>query len=422
VSADAHAIDAGVATHTVATPTWRSRRWAIVATLSVTETVSWGILYYAFAVFLTPMRLELGVSTAEIAGAFSVAVLVSGLAGIAVGRWLDRRSPRALMTGGSIAGVALVVAWSQVDGLLALYVIWGAIGLVMAAVLYEPAFVVVAKWFHDPAERRRAMTAMTLVAALASFIFLPTSQALIDAYGWRQALLMLAAILAVATVPLHRLVLRKPDRPRPERDSVMPSQALRSHSFWLLSTAFVLGSLATIAMTIHAIPFLLERGYSAAFAAFAVGLIGISQIPGRVLFSPLAGRLSSGAANAAVFPLIALAIALVVAIDSTGTILAGLVLLGMGNGMATLARAITLADHYGTAGYGAIAGVAAAMTTAARAAGPVLAALAAAATSYETLLWLLVGVAVTAAACARAAEQSRVPAAPLEPARAEALQ
>ena len=174
-------------------------------------------------------------------------------------------------------------------------------------------------------------------------------------------------------------------------------------------------------MTVHAIPFLLDRGYSAAFAAFAVGLIGISQIPGRVLFSPLAARLSPGAANASVFLLIALGIALVVAINSTVTILLGLVLLGMGNGMATLARAITIADHFGTAGYGAIAGVAAAMTTAARAAAPVLAALAAAATSYETLLWGLVGIAVTAAACARAAERSRLWVAQLEPAPLEGL-
>ena len=50
----------------------------------------------------------------------------------------------------------------------------------------------------------------------------------------------------------------------------------------------MLASLATIAMTVFAIPFLLERGHSAAFAAFAVGLIGVSQIPGRLLFAPLA--------------------------------------------------------------------------------------------------------------------------------------
>ena len=53
------------------------------------------------------------------------------------------------MTTGSIAGAALVVAWSQVDSLAAFYALWVAIGLVMAAVLYEPAFTVVAKHFAD---------------------------------------------------------------------------------------------------------------------------------------------------------------------------------------------------------------------------------------------------------------------------------
>ena len=92
------------------------------------------------------------------------------------------------------------------------------------------------------------MTAMTLVAALASFIFLPLSQALIDAYGWRDALLVLAVILAVVTVPLHALVLRPAPRPR-RRDAGRsrrrpPATALRSAPFWLLSVAFFLASLA----------------------------------------------------------------------------------------------------------------------------------------------------------------------------------
>ena len=106
-------------------PAWRTRAWGIVAALSVTETVSWGILYYAFAVFLVPMQRDLGYSTAQLTGAFSLALGVSAVAGIAVGRYLDRRSPRALMTAGSIAGTGLVVAWSQVDGLAAFYVAVG---------------------------------------------------------------------------------------------------------------------------------------------------------------------------------------------------------------------------------------------------------------------------------------------------------
>ena len=62
----------------------------------------------------------------------------------------------------------------------------------------------------------------------------------------------------------------------------------------------------------------------------------------------------------------------------------------MGNGMATLARATVVADLYGPADYGTIAGVAALTTTGARAAGPFAAAVYAAAFGYGTLLWTLV--------------------------------
>ncbi len=416
MSADARTAARSGAAHRAAPsahPVWRTRAWGIVGALSVTETVSWGILYYAFAVFLVPMQRDLGFSAAELTGAFSIAMLVSGAAGIAVGRYLDRHSPRALMTLGSAAGALLVIAWSQVSGLAAFYAIWVALGLVMAAVLYEPAFTVLAKHFPATEQRRRAMTAMTLVAALASFIFMPLAQALIDAHGWRDALLWLALILAAITVPVHALVLR----PAPPADdpvvaaerggrSVAAGQALRSAPFWLLSGAFVLASLASFAMAVHAIAFLLERGHSPAFAAFAVGLIGISQIPGRLLFAPLAARLPRPAATASVFVLIGLGVAVVVSVHSTGAVVAGLVLLGMGNGMATLARATAIADLYGPGAYGTIAAVAGAMTTGARALGPVSGALYAAAFGYVTLLWTLAALALVAAALAWRAERA----------------
>jgi predicted MFS family arabinose efflux permease len=173
--------------------------------------------------------------------------------------------------------------------------------------------------------------------------------------------------------------------------------ALRTTSFWLLSGAFVLASIATVAMTVHAIPFLLEGGHSATFAAFAVGLIGVSQIPGRLLFAPLAALLPRPLSIASVFVLIAVGVGVVVTMHSTAAVLSGLVLLGMGNGMATLARATSIADLYGSAAYGTIASVAGAMTTTARAVGPVAAALYAAAFGYVALLWTLAGLACVAA-------------------------
>ena len=110
--------------------------WRIVAALAVTETVSWGVLYYAFAVFQVPMRAELGFSAATTAGAFSLAVLLAGLAAVPVGRWLDRHGARGLMTVGSIAAVLLVLAWSRVQTVAGRDPVFAGIGLVSSAVLY----------------------------------------------------------------------------------------------------------------------------------------------------------------------------------------------------------------------------------------------------------------------------------------------
>lgn len=385
------------------------RPWAITGALSVTETVSYGILFYAFTAFLVPMQRDLGLSTAELTGAFSVSILVSAAAGIPVGRYLDRHGPRGLMTAGALAGTALVVAWSRVDGLLAFYAVWVGIGLAMAAVLYEAAFTVLAKHFVLPAERRRAMTVVTLVAALASFIFVPLSQALIDAYGWRDALVILAVILGAVTIPLHALVLRDAPRPAPEHEhehgrSAEAGAVLRSADFWGLSAAFFLAHLAAVATVVLAIPLLLERGHSAGFAAFAVGLAGISQIPGRAVFGPLAARVTPATATATVLGLAAAGIVLVASVDAAWAVLAGFVVLGMGNGMATLARATVIADRYGPAAYGTIAGVAGSVTIVARAVAPVTAAVYAAAVGYPALLWTLAAIGAVAAALAYWAE------------------
>src|SRR5579864_1758352 len=112
--------------------------WVLIGTLGVTETISWGILFYAFTVYLAPMSAELGWSRGDLTGAFSLAVLLAGLAAIPVGHWLDRHGPRLLMALGSVIATLLVLAWSRVSSLPELYLIWAAIGLTMSATLYDP--------------------------------------------------------------------------------------------------------------------------------------------------------------------------------------------------------------------------------------------------------------------------------------------
>jgi predicted MFS family arabinose efflux permease len=169
--------------------------------------------------------------------------------------------------------------------------------------------------------------------------------------------------------------------------------------------AFFLGTLAGTALIVHLVVFLVQDGSDAGFAAAAVGLIGVMQIPGRLLFAPILKHASRATATATMFAAIAAGVVIIVTAPWHGAIIAGVCLIGMGNGMATLARATGIADHYGAAAYGQIAGVAACATTGARAAGPVAAALWAAAVGYPALLWTLAAVAAVAAVLAYGAER-----------------
>ena len=60
----------------------------IVLALACTETISWGVLYYTFAVLMPSIEAELGWSRVAMTGAFSLALLLAGLAAPLFGRWL----------------------------------------------------------------------------------------------------------------------------------------------------------------------------------------------------------------------------------------------------------------------------------------------------------------------------------------------
>jgi MFS family permease len=366
--------------------------WVIAAALSATTTVSYGVLTYAFAVLLVPMQRELGWSRPLLTGAFSLALLVSALAGMGVGWLLDRHSPRAVMMAGSIVGTLAVLAWSVVDTIAELYLVFTGIGLAMAAVLYEPAFTVITKWFTT--RRHQALTLVTLVAASASLIFSPLTEWLVATAGWRSAVATLAVVLAVVTVPLHGLVLRPAPTDASNRHPAVSAPAarvvLRTGAFWLLTCSFMAAAFVTTAMAVHLVPLLVDAGRPPAFAALAAGVVGIAQLPGRLLFGLLGRKLAGPRLPLVVFGLGAMALALLALHQTPAGVLAFAVVYGMANGATILLRATLLADLYGPDHYGAITGVISAPVNTVRAASPfATAALALLPGRYTTVLWLL---------------------------------
>jgi MFS family permease len=362
--------------------------WTLLLGVALAQVTSWGILYYGFAVFVVPLGAEFGWSRAATSAAFSLALFASALAGVPLGRWLDRHGPRAVMTAGSVAGVLLLIAWSRVQSLWAFYLIWIGIGVALAAVLYEPAFWIVANWFVRL--RGRALTSLTFIGGFASVVYLPIVSWLVRAYGWRGALLGMAAILAAGTIPIHALLLRR----RPEDLGLLPDgtvesaratkgaahaaersvtvdEAIRGGAFWWLTAAFFLANLAVSAIFVHLIAYLIERGYDPGFAASVTGLVGVMGLPGRLIFTPLGSWLPRRWVSAGIFCTQVAGLLVLLLVQSTAGLFLFVALFGMGFGAITPARAALLAEFYGPAHYGRINGLLAFAITCSRAVAPI---------------------------------------------------
>jgi MFS family permease len=360
-----------------ATAPGRHYGWVIVATLCVTETITWGIIFYGFPVFLGAMERDLGASRVMVTGAFSLGLAVAALAGVPVGRWLDRRGARLLMTVGSCLAAALTLLWSMVETPAALYAVWLFMGIAMATTLYEPAFAAIVQWF--PTGRDRALLTVTIAAGFASTIFMPIEAWLLDAVGWRRALTILAGVLAVTTIPLHAFLLRPPPHLAVSRAVGAPAAtpglalgaALRHPIFWILALAFFMSNFAHTSGTVHLIPYLMQYGYSAALAAATVGWIGAMQVGGRIFFVPVAAWVGPRWVVPGLFLAQTAGMGLLPFIGWLPSAIPIVVLLGAANGMSTLARASIVSDIFGRRHYGSISGAIALGANGARALAPI---------------------------------------------------
>ena len=110
-------------------------------------------------------------------------------------------------------------------------------GLTLAATLYEPAFAAVVGWFPTR-NRDRALLTVTLVAALASTIFMPLEAWLLTRLGGRTALATLALNGARALAPVGAALLQV-------------AAGGYERVFWMLAVSLVLAGMGVLLLTRH---------------------------------------------------------------------------------------------------------------------------------------------------------------------------
>lgn len=365
--------------------------------LGITQITAWGSIYYLFALLMEPLHSALGSGKSAIVGAFTVSLLVSGLLAPVVGRTIDRRGGRGLMAAGSLLAAVALAALGQVTALWQLYVVWALLGAAMAGTLYEPAFAVLTRAFIN--NHRRAIAVLTLFGGFASTVFWPLGQALIDALGWRQTTLVFAAINLLVCVPLHLFALPAaqapaavPGAPTAAAQSRSLTEALRDPTFHLLAGAFTINALVFSGMSVHLLAMLAAKGLSGVQAAAYGALIGPMQVLGRLVEMFFGQRIPPSRVGLIAMGLLpASLLVYAVAGSSAWSFVLFAALFGSGNGVMTIVRGTVPMELYGREHYGAVNGAMAAPVLIAKAAGPLVAALAWSAVGDYDAVALLLG-------------------------------
>lgn len=358
----------------------RAEPWKIVRLLAFTQIVSWGSLYYAFAIVAPDIQRELGWRTEIVFGAFSWSLLVAGLAATPAGMLIDRYGGRMVMACGSLLSAAGMAGIALAHSVALYFLAWTVVGVAMAMVLYEAAFATINREFlHSP---RKGISILTLFGGLASTVFWPLTLQLNGALGWRDTFLVYAAVHLALCTPLHALL--GAARTRTSAAGEVKAQVARSHTlheavrdpvFWKLAFAFSANMFIFSALSVHLIPLLQRFGHSLATAVLVSTLIGPMQVAGRIgemAFARHVHPRTVGKLTFAVLP--AGLLALLAFGEQQFAVAAFCMLYGASNGVLTIVRGTVPQTLFGRENYGAISGALAGPSLLAKAAGPLAAA------------------------------------------------
>lgn len=370
----------------------------VVGVLGGTQIVSWGVLYYAFPVLAPSIGRATGWSATLVTAAFSLSLLTAAVAGIPVGRAVDRFGPRHVMTAGSVLAFPALVAVAAAPTYPLFVAAWVLVGAATSTLLYPPAFAALTRWAGG--DRVRAITVVTLAGGLASTVFAPLTAVLEEAWGWRGAYLVLAVVLLLVTVPAHWFGLRRhrwvPDRAHHhvDEDKSLPA-VWRTAPFLMLLFAMSAVALCVYAVVINLVPLLTERGLSLRQAAVGLGLVGVGQFCGRLGYRWYADRTPTGTRTASVFAAVVATTAVLAVVSGPAAVLLVLsTFVGVARGVFTLIQATAVSDRWGTARFGHLNGIMSTPVMLATATAPwVGSALAEALGSYSAAFLVLAGTA-----------------------------
>jgi MFS family permease len=346
-----------------------------VLALGVTQIIGWGTTFYVPAILSRPIAESLDLPLLGVLGAYSWALLLSGLLSRRIGALIDRYGAAPLLAGASLLAAAALALHATAESLLPIWIAWSLIGLGMRAMLYDGAFAALTALAGPGA--RRAISLLTLMGGLASTVFWPISHLLLESLGWRGTLAVYGALNLLICAPLHfRFAGSLPSRDEPHGRSEAPTSApalatsdapplahADARARWariavtLLATAFACHAFIWSSLAVHLPELLQGLGLGAGLAVTVASLMGPAQVLARSAELFAQRWLSPVALAVPVFAMLPLSLVpLALPLPQTIAAIAFVALYGCSNGLLTILRGALPLALIGSRGFGELLG------------------------------------------------------------------
>jgi sugar phosphate permease len=287
--------------------------WIVVAVVFVTMAICVNART-AFSLLFPPILDEFGWERGVTAGAFSFGFVVSAVLSPLLGRLMDRHGPRVVMEIGiaaTAAGLLLATFSSQP------WHVYVTLGMLVGAGTTFTGYTGQALFLPNWFVRRRGLAISIAFAGVGfgSIVMLPALQTFVERHGWRAGCTLLGVTALVVLVPLNLLLRRRPEEIglAPDGDADTPAatqarrvnvvdaawaatdwtlaRAMRTARFWWIAVAYFAALFAWYAVQVHQTKHLVESGFSAQQAAWALGAVSLAGVPGQIALGWLSDRI-----------------------------------------------------------------------------------------------------------------------------------
>ena len=288
--------------------------WVVVGVVFVTMAICVNART-AFSLLFPPILDEFGWERGVTAGAFSFGFLVSALLSPLLGRLMDRRGPRFVMEAGVAATAAGLLLATFASAPWHIYLTLGLlVGAGTTFTGYTGQALFLPNWFA----RRRGLAMSIAFAGVGagSIVLLPALQTFVERNGWRAGCTVLGVVVLVVLLPLNLLLRRRPQELglAPDGDPNSPeavqarrvanvvdpawaaidwtlARAMRTARFWWIAVAYFAALFSWYAVQVHQTKYLVETGFGAGQAAWALGAVSLAGVPGQIALGWLSDRI-----------------------------------------------------------------------------------------------------------------------------------